>query len=463
VKKLLACLFLIATAAAQEPPIGPIGGGQFVTGFGFNNANGFVGTVTNPNTTPVLTLSLTSGTIAFSDLAPITSPAILGRTAAGTGAVQIITASQVLDFIGNVRGDVIYRDAGGWAVLAPGTAGQVLTTGGPAANPSWTSSAGTVSTVSSGTLSPLFTTAVATATTTPAISYTLTNAGARTWFGNPTAGSAPPAYNATVVPYQMLGSGGDGSGSHFLGDDNVFHTLGGGGSVSAFSAGTLSPLFTTSVATSTTTPALSFILTAAAANSWFGNATGGSAAPAFNTSVFPAVLMPAFSGAITTSAGSTVTSLASASVTYAKIQNVAASRLLGNPTGSPAAPLEISIDGGMSFSSSTLRAFHPTAVISAFAIDASTAKSFTKTLTAGTNTFTWSNFNDGDSIVITLKQVASGTVGTVALPTLGADGAHLTVFQGGTQPTQTATFNKRDVYECFNVAGDVLVVVQQNF
>lgn len=53
------------------------------------------------------------------------------------------------------------------------------------------------------------------------------------------------------------------------------------GTVTNFSAGNLSPLFTTAVATSTTTPALTFALSNAAANSIFGNNTGGSAAPAF--------------------------------------------------------------------------------------------------------------------------------------------------------------------------------------
>jgi hypothetical protein len=57
--------------------------------------------------------------------------------------------------------------------------------------------------------------------------------------------------------------------------------LSGGGTVSSFGAGTLSPLFTTSVANSTTTPALSFVLTNAAANTYFGNATGSATAPSY--------------------------------------------------------------------------------------------------------------------------------------------------------------------------------------
>jgi len=56
---------------------------------------------------------------------------------------------------------------------------------------------------------------------------------------------------------------------------------GGAGTVTDFSAGDLSPLFTTSEANTTTTPALSFTLSNAGANTYFGNATGSSAAPSY--------------------------------------------------------------------------------------------------------------------------------------------------------------------------------------
>jgi len=72
------------------------------------------------------------------------------------------------------------------------------------------------------------------------------------------------------------------SGTQYLGADAACHAGGGGsGTVTSFSAGTLSPLFTTSVATATTTPALSFTLSNAGAGTLFGNATGASAAPGF--------------------------------------------------------------------------------------------------------------------------------------------------------------------------------------
>ena len=59
-----------------------------------------------------------------------------------------------------------------------------------------------------------------------------------------------------------------------------------GGTVISFAAGNLSPLFTTSVATDTTTPSLSFILSNAAQNSVFaGPASVGAGAPSFRALV----------------------------------------------------------------------------------------------------------------------------------------------------------------------------------
>lgn len=62
---------------------------------------------------------------------------VLGRRTAGAGDPEECTTTQVLDFVGSTQGQIFYRDAAAWAVLAVGTAGQVLKTGGAAANPSW--------------------------------------------------------------------------------------------------------------------------------------------------------------------------------------------------------------------------------------------------------------------------------------------------------------------------------------
>lgn len=63
------------------------------------------------------------------------------QRAAGAG-VQSLSAQFDSQF-SSTQGAILYRDASAWVALAPGTAGQALTTGGAAANVSWTSISGT--------------------------------------------------------------------------------------------------------------------------------------------------------------------------------------------------------------------------------------------------------------------------------------------------------------------------------
>ena len=57
----------------------------------------------------------------------------------GSSAVPAATSMSTLldETIGSTQGQILYRNATVWTPLAPGTAGQVLTTGGAGANPSW--------------------------------------------------------------------------------------------------------------------------------------------------------------------------------------------------------------------------------------------------------------------------------------------------------------------------------------
>lgn len=76
-----------------------------------------------------------SGTISLSTVADGT---VLGNTSGGTAAPVPTTVTLLLDHVfSGTQGAVLYRGAAGWAALAPGTSGQILTTGGAAANPSW--------------------------------------------------------------------------------------------------------------------------------------------------------------------------------------------------------------------------------------------------------------------------------------------------------------------------------------
>ena len=88
------------------------------------------------------------------------------------------------------------------------------------------SSGGTVSTVSSGNLSPLFTVGITNPTTTPTFAYTLTNAAANTFFGNPTGSTAAPSYAAAAALTKTD-------------DTNVTLTLGGNASTSLLQAASL--------------------------------------------------------------------------------------------------------------------------------------------------------------------------------------------------------------------------------
>lgn len=127
-------------------------------------------------------------------------------TATATGA-QISTA---LDLIGSTRGSVLYRGSAGWSILAPGTSGYVLTSAGAGADPAWSpeGSVGTVTSFSAGNLSPLFTTNVATATTTPALTFSLSDAAANRIFAGPASGpNAPPTFRALVTADMPSGTG----------------------------------------------------------------------------------------------------------------------------------------------------------------------------------------------------------------------------------------------------------------
>lgn len=67
---------------------------------------------------------------------------VLGNVSGSTGVPVGVTLSALLDKISNTRGAVLYRGASGWAALGAGAAGQVLTSGGAGADPSWQTPSG---------------------------------------------------------------------------------------------------------------------------------------------------------------------------------------------------------------------------------------------------------------------------------------------------------------------------------
>lgn len=150
-----------------------------------------------------------------------------GGTLTATGIDTQAHVSATLDLLGSTRGSILYRGASGWTILTPGTTSYVLTSAGAGADPAWALNNGLPA--QSGHAGEFLTT------------------------------------NGTVASWAIV------SGS---------------GTVTSFSSGNLSPLFTTNVATPTITPALTFTLSTQAANRIFaGPTTGSAAAPTFRALV----------------------------------------------------------------------------------------------------------------------------------------------------------------------------------
>ncbi|HET8744312.1 MAG TPA: hypothetical protein VFM98_01815 [Ramlibacter sp.] len=90
-----------------------------------------------------------------------TASRILGRATAGAGAIEELTLSQLLDFVGSAaNGDILIRSGGAWTRLAVGADGEVLTVA--SGLPSWAASVPTVA-------SAFLTATQTNSTTTPAV------------------------------------------------------------------------------------------------------------------------------------------------------------------------------------------------------------------------------------------------------------------------------------------------------
>lgn len=110
-----------------------------------------------------------------------------------------------------------------------------------------------------------------------------------------------------------------------------------------------------------------------AANTIKGNNTGATAVPSdLSVSDVKNLLSVNPAGGLENS--STNIQIANSGVTYAKIQNVAATSLIGNPTGSSAAPTAITLGTGLSFSGTTLNSSVKSAVSGLYALPGKTTQ-----------------------------------------------------------------------------------------
>ena len=91
-----------------------------------------------------------------------------------------------------------YAAAGSYDVTTSGPNLPTVTYSGLIAASANSGGTGTVTSFSAGNLPPLFTISVANATTTPALSFSLSNAVPYSWLGNATGNSAAPAFNQKI-------------------------------------------------------------------------------------------------------------------------------------------------------------------------------------------------------------------------------------------------------------------------
>jgi hypothetical protein len=97
------------------------------------------------NDSAVTTAKINDDAVTYAKLQNVSATSrVLGRKTASAGNAEECTLSEVLDMIGSAaQGDILYRDASGWARLGAGTSGHFLKTQGAAANPTWASASGT--------------------------------------------------------------------------------------------------------------------------------------------------------------------------------------------------------------------------------------------------------------------------------------------------------------------------------
>lgn len=102
------------------------------------------GTAWTIDTDAVTTSKVANNAVTYAKLQDVSTTArVLGRKTAGSGDPEECSLSDVLDFIGSAaQGDILYRGASAWTRLPAGISGQVLTTGGAGANPSWAAASG---------------------------------------------------------------------------------------------------------------------------------------------------------------------------------------------------------------------------------------------------------------------------------------------------------------------------------
>jgi hypothetical protein len=244
----------------------------------------FTSSTTNPTTTPVISHTLSSQSSGQIFASP--------SSTSGTPNFRAMVLTDLPQ--GNSPGQLLIGSATGWVPNSL-TAGSNINIGNSDGNiiiSSTSSGNGSVTSVSSGNLAPIFTSAVSNPTTAPSISYTISNAASATFLAGPTSGSSTAPTYRTLNSNDLIGSLAAGANINFNNSGGVLtiSAVAGSGSssgtVTNFSAGSANPVFTTSVANSTTTPVLSFSLSNTASGQILsGPASGAVGSPSYRNLV----------------------------------------------------------------------------------------------------------------------------------------------------------------------------------
>ncbi len=380
------------------------------TGLSFSGttlqATGSGGTVTSIATGAGLTGGpiTASGTIS---LATIADQRVMANISGGTAVPSANTVTAIIDTIGSTQGDLLYRDSGAWAVLAPGTSGYLLAAQGAAANPHWIAP---LSIFPSGTAGQVLTTDGATPSfsntalkinqhfgaiaTASIVSTTATfDLSTNDWYTltlDHTATTTLAVSNATVGQMFVLRLIQDGTGSCLVNWFTTINWRGGGMPVLSTDAGAVDVIAFKCIS----------------AGVYDGYSTvGGGLGTVTSVSV---VTANGFSGSVATATTTPAITISQAagSITLAKLVNASAHVLLGNPTGSPAAPSEITLGAGLSFSGTTLTATGSGGTVTSMSIV--TANGISGSVATSTTT---------PAVTLTLGAITPGSVnasGTVA-------------------------------------------------
>jgi trimeric autotransporter adhesin len=267
-------------------------------------------------------------------------------------------------------------------ITGTATSGQVIQWNGTDWVPATVSGTGTVTTFGSGNLSPLFTTSVSNATTTPAQTFSLSNAGAYTILSNATNSSGAPSYNAlTITAGTGLTGGGDLASSPTINLTTPVSNSNLGATV-VTSVDNLSPLFTASISAQT----LGFVLSSVGAHQYLGNSTGSSAAPAFQT--IAAADLPSTTVNSVGNLSPLFTSSVTAQVLNFSLTNATGSGIFSNTSSSPATPAYnvLSLTAGAGLSGGGNLTSSPTISLST-PVSAAHGGTGTALFTSGVSTF----------------------------------------------------------------------------